>query len=338
MPISAKPFGAKKFATVNGRRMAYIDEGAGDAIVFQHGNPTSSYLWRNVMPHCAGLGRLIACDLIGMGDSDKLPDSGPAALHLRGAARLSVRAVGPARLGDRIIFVIHDWGSALGFEWANRNRDRVAGIAYMEAIVTPVTWADWPENARRAFQGFRSDGGEDMILHKNMFVERVLPGSVMRKLSRRGDGRIPPPVPQSGRGPPPDAHLAAPDPGRGRAGRCREGGRGLFGLARQVRCAEAVHQCRSRLDPHRPPARGLPRLAEPAGDHREGPAFHAGGFAGRDRAGGGGVRARVRTSARRSLKRVYARLRRGYGGIRGDFVRRDCPALRFAPCGLLTPA
>ena len=94
MPLSAKPFAAKKFATVNGRRMAYIDEGAGDAIVFQHGNPTSSYLWRNVMPHCAGLGRLIACDLIGMGDSDKLPDSGPRALHLRGAARVSVRAVG----------------------------------------------------------------------------------------------------------------------------------------------------------------------------------------------------------------------------------------------------
>ena len=128
--------------------------------------------------------------------------------------------------------MIHDWGSALGFDWANRNRDRVAGIAYMEALVTPVTWADWPENARRAFQGFRSEGGEDMILHKNMFVERVLPGSVLRKLTRRGDGRVSPPVRQSRRRSPPDAHLAAPDPDRGRAGRCRESGRGLFGLAR----------------------------------------------------------------------------------------------------------
>ena len=166
--------------------MAYIDEGAGDAIVFQHGNPTSSYLWRNVMPHCAGLGRLIACDLIGMGDSDKLPDSGPQRYTYAEQREYLFALWDQLALGNRIvIFVIHDWGSALGFEWANRNRDRVAGIAYMEGIVTPVTWADWPENARRAFQGFRSDGGEDMILQKNMFVERVLPGSVLRKLARR---------------------------------------------------------------------------------------------------------------------------------------------------------
>jgi len=183
MSISAKPYATKKFATVCGRRMAYIDEGAGDAIVFQHGNPTSSYLWRNVMPHCEGLGRLIACDLIGMGDSDKLPDSGPQR-YTYAEQRAYLFALWDAiGLGDRVIFVIHDWGSALGFEWANANRDRVAGIAYMEGIVTPVTWADWPENARRAFQAFRSEGGEDMILGKNIFVERVLPGSVLRKLT-----------------------------------------------------------------------------------------------------------------------------------------------------------
>jgi haloalkane dehalogenase len=182
MPISAKPYGEKKFATVNGRRMAYIDDGAGDAIVFQHGNPTSSYLWRNVMPHLQGLGRLIACDLIGMGDSDKLPDSGPAHYTYAEQRGYLFALWDQIGLGERIIFVIHDWGSALGFDWANRNRARVAGIAYMEALVTPVTWADWPENARRAFQGFRGEGGEDMILNKNMFIERVLPGSVMRKL------------------------------------------------------------------------------------------------------------------------------------------------------------
>ena len=183
MPISAKSFAAKKFATVNGRRMACIDEGAGDAIVFQHGNPTSSYLWRNVMLHCAGLGRLIACDLIGMGDSDKLPDSGPQRYTYAEQRDYLFALWDQLALGNRIILVIHDWGSALGFDWAQKHRDRVAGIAYMEGIVTPVTWADWPENARRAFQGFRSDGGEDMILNKNMFVERVLPGSVIRKLS-----------------------------------------------------------------------------------------------------------------------------------------------------------
>lgn len=183
VPFSAKPYAQKKLATVDGRRMAYIDEGAGDAIVFQHGNPTSSYLWRNVMPHCEGLGRLIACDLIGMGDSDKLPDSGPDRYTYAEQRAYLFALWDKLALGNRIVFVIHDWGSALGFEWANRNRERVAGIAYMEGIVTPVTWADWPENARRAFQGFRSPGGEDMILSKNMFVERVLPGSVIRKMS-----------------------------------------------------------------------------------------------------------------------------------------------------------
>jgi haloalkane dehalogenase len=183
MPISAKPFGTKKFATVNGVRMAYIDEGAGDAIVFQHGNPTSSYLWRNIMRHAEGLGRLIACDLIGMGDSDKLPDSGPRRYSFAEQRDYLFALWDRIGLGDNIILVIHDWGSALGFEWARHHRERVAGIVYMEALVTPVTWGDWPENARRAFQGFRSAGGEDMILQKNMFVERVLPGSVLRTLS-----------------------------------------------------------------------------------------------------------------------------------------------------------
>jgi haloalkane dehalogenase len=183
VPISAKPFAQKKFATIKGRRMAYIDEGVGDAIVFQHGNPTSSYLWRNVMPHCAGLGRLVACDLIGMGDSDKLPDSGPTRYRYAEQRDYLFALWDALALGDRVIFVIHDWGSALGFDWANQHRDRVAGIAYMEAIVTPIDWTDWPENARGAFQGFRQDGGEAMILQKNMFVERVLPGSVIRRMS-----------------------------------------------------------------------------------------------------------------------------------------------------------
>jgi haloalkane dehalogenase len=183
MPLSAKPYAAKKFAEVKGRRMAYIDEGSGPTIVFQHGNPTSSYLWRNVMPHCEGLGRLVACDLIGMGDSDKLPPSGPSRYSYAEQRDYLWALWDKLALGDKIVFVIHDWGSALGFEWARRHPERVAGIVYMEALVTPVTWADWPENARRAFQGFRSDGGDDMILAKNMFVERVLPGSILRQLT-----------------------------------------------------------------------------------------------------------------------------------------------------------
>ena len=183
MPLSAAPFGSKSFATVKGKRMAYVETGAGDAIVFQHGNPTSSYLWRNVMPHCAGLGRLIACDLIGMGDSEKLDNSGPGRYSYAEQRDYLFALWDALALGDRIVLVMHDWGSALGFDWARRNPSRIAGIVYMEAIVAPLTWADWPDNARRAFQGFRSGKGEEMILTNNMFVERVLPNSIMRKLS-----------------------------------------------------------------------------------------------------------------------------------------------------------
>jgi len=183
MPISATPYAAKQFAAIKGRRMAFMDVGTGPAIVFQHGNPTSSYLWRNIMPHCAGLGRLVACDLIGMGDSDKLSPSGPDRYTFAEQRDYLWALWDALALGDKIVFVIHDWGSALGFEWARRHPERVAGIAYMEAIVTPLTWADWPERARGAFQGFRSVGGEDMILAKNMFVERILPGSILRKLT-----------------------------------------------------------------------------------------------------------------------------------------------------------
>lgn len=183
MPISAKPYATKKRIEVKGRSMAVIDQGQGDAIVFQHGNPTSSYLWRNIMPHCEGLGRLVACDLIGMGDSDKLAPSGSDRYGYAEQRDYLFALWDKLALGSRIVLVLHDWGSALGFDWASRNPDRVAGIAYMEALVTPVTWADWPENARRVFQGFRSPAGEEMVLVKNTFVERVLPGSVLRRLT-----------------------------------------------------------------------------------------------------------------------------------------------------------
>jgi haloalkane dehalogenase len=150
--------------------------------VFQHGNPTSSYLWRNVMRRCEGLGRLVACDLIGMGDSDKLSPSGPDRYTYAEQRDYLWALWDKLALGSRIVLVVHDWGSALGFEWARRHSDRVAGIVYMDAVVAPVTWADWPEGARRAFQGFRSPGGEEMVLDKNVFVERVLPGSILRTL------------------------------------------------------------------------------------------------------------------------------------------------------------
>jgi haloalkane dehalogenase len=180
--ISAEPFATKKFIEVKGRRMAYIDEGDGDAIVFQHGNPTSSYLWRNIMPHLRGLGRLIACDLIGMGDSEKLTPSGPDRYHYEEQREYLHGLWEQLGLGDKVVLVLHDWGSALGFDWAQRNPGRVQGIAYMEAIVAPMVWADWSEGARGVFQGFRSPAGERMVLEQNVFVERVLPGSIVRAL------------------------------------------------------------------------------------------------------------------------------------------------------------
>ncbi len=173
----------KKRVEVDGKSMAYVDVGEGDPIVFLHGNPTSSYLWRNVMPHVEGLGRLIAPDLIGMGDSDKLEESGPERYRFvehREFLDQLLEALGVSR---SVTFVVHDWGSALGFDWAKRHRDQVKGIAFMEAVVQPLTWEDWPNSVRSLFQAFRSPQGEKMILEQNNFVEQVLPGAISRDLS-----------------------------------------------------------------------------------------------------------------------------------------------------------
>ena len=175
----------KNTVDVLGSRMAYHERGEGAPVLLLHGNPTSSYLWRNVIPQLEGRGRLIAPDLIGMGDSAKLPNPGPDtyryATHRQYLAGFIDAVIGPTQ---PILFVVHDWGSALGFDWANRHRDRVRGIAYMEAIVRPIaSWDEFSASATPIFQGFRSDKGETMILERNMFVERVLPGSVLRKLS-----------------------------------------------------------------------------------------------------------------------------------------------------------
>lgn len=181
MISAAEP--AKQHVTVHGRRMAYVEAGAGDPIVFLHGNPTSSYLWRNVMPHLEGLGRCLAPDLIGMGDSEKLPDSGPNSYRLVEHRHYLDGLLEALGVGERVTLVVHDWGSALGFDWANRHRGAITGVVYMEAIVRPLAWEEWPEPIRKLFQGFRSDAGEAMILERNVFVERVLPGSVLRGLT-----------------------------------------------------------------------------------------------------------------------------------------------------------
>src|SRR6266704_4253639 len=183
MTDSAQPFAAKKFLEIKGRRMAYIDEGEGAPIVFAHGNPTSSYLWRNVMPACRGLGRLIACDMIGMGESEKLPDSGPDRYTYAEQRSFLFALWKQLEIDKDVVFVLHDAGALLGFDWTCQHPERVQGIAYMEALVQPMTWADFPDDVRSLVQGCRSKDGETLVLEKNLIVENVLPGAILRRLS-----------------------------------------------------------------------------------------------------------------------------------------------------------
>ena len=181
--ISASMPYEKCFKSIKGKNIAYVDVGEGCPIVLLHGNPTSSYLWRNVIPHLEGVGRVIAPDLIGQGDSEKLPDNeGPKRYSFEIAYDYLEGLLEELDVTADVTLVVHDWGSALGFHWARHHSEAVKGIAYMEAIVCPVTWDDWPESARGIFKGFRSDKGEDLVLQRNMFVEAVLPSSVIRQM------------------------------------------------------------------------------------------------------------------------------------------------------------
>ncbi len=179
----------RRHERVRDAEMAYVDVGTGESIVFLHGNPTSSYLWRNVIPHVQHLGRCVAPDLIGMGESDKLPDAGPGTYSFATHAAYLEEFLDQVHIGDRVVLVLHDWGSGLGFDWAERHRDRVRGIAFTEAIVTPMTWDDWPPDARKIFQLMRSEAGEAAVLDKNVFVERILPASVARGLTPEAHDR-----------------------------------------------------------------------------------------------------------------------------------------------------
>ena len=174
----------KQRRQVLGREMAYVEVGQGDPIVLLHGNPTSSYLWRNVLPHLQPLGRCIAPDLIGMGDSDKLPNSGPGSYRFVEHRRYLDALLEALGVREKVTLVIHDWGSALGFDWANRHREAVKGIAFMEAIIRPQGWDHWDKiNMRPALEGLRSEAGEEMVLQNNFFIEKILPGAILRTLS-----------------------------------------------------------------------------------------------------------------------------------------------------------
>jgi haloalkane dehalogenase len=191
----------KQRRRVLGREMAYVEVGVGDPIVLLHGNPTSSYLWRNVLPHLQRRGRCIAPDLIGMGDSDKLPDGGPGSYRFVEHRRYLDALLEALDVHERVTLVVHDWGSALGFDWANRHREAVKGIAYMEAIVGRQYWDHWDKfGMRPVLQALRSEKGESMVLQDNFFVEKVLPGAILRKMSDEDMAEYRRPFAESGEG------------------------------------------------------------------------------------------------------------------------------------------
>ncbi|CAI6086129.1 haloalkane dehalogenase [Cohnella sp. JJ-181] len=174
---------AKKRQRVLGLEMAYVDGGSGDPIVFLHGNPTSSYLWRQILPYAQAYGRCIAPDLIGMGDSEKIPHSGPDSYTFAENRRYLDALLDQLGVGERVTFVVHDWGSALGFDWAHRHPDAVKGIVYMEGIIKPRSWSELPERGRTIFQALRSEEGEKMVLKHNSFIETNLPIGILRTLT-----------------------------------------------------------------------------------------------------------------------------------------------------------
>ena len=172
----------KKKISIDGKEIAYHQQGSGEPIVFLHGNPTSSYLWRNITPYLHDQASCISMDLIGMGDSDKLDNPDTNSYRFEEHFYYVEKAIKTLTNNEKITLVVHDWGSALGFHWSYKHPELIKGIAYMEAIVKEMTWDDWDKNAKSIFQGFRSDAGEDLVLEKNYFIEKVLPGSIIRTL------------------------------------------------------------------------------------------------------------------------------------------------------------
>jgi haloalkane dehalogenase len=188
-PVPAEDPFPRSRVRVGEQEMAYVDVGTGDPIVFLHGNPTSSYLWRNVIPHVQHLGRCIAPDLVGMGQSSKLADPRRGSYSFATHAGYLAQFLAHVEADRRVTFVLHDWGSGLGFDWAARNPGAVRGIAFMEAIVNPLLWADWPRAAKPVFQAMRGPDGERRVLEQNVFVERILPAEVQRGLSAEAHER-----------------------------------------------------------------------------------------------------------------------------------------------------
>ena len=171
--ISTEEISYRRRLSVLETNMAYVDVGEGDPIVFLHGNPTPSYLWRNIIPYLLPHGRCLAPDYVGMGNSGAAPDGNYRFVDHRRYLDAWFEAMD---LKTKVILVVHDWGSALGFDWARRHPERVSAIAYMEGIVRPFrSWDEWPAATRAFFQGQRTAQGEDLILRQNLFIEYLLP-------------------------------------------------------------------------------------------------------------------------------------------------------------------
>ncbi|TDF34919.1 haloalkane dehalogenase [Alteromonadaceae bacterium M269] len=189
----------KQYKTVLGKKMAYVDEGEGDPIVFLHGNPTSIYLWRNIMPYLEGRGRIIAIDMIGMGDSEKLDNTKDGSYSLAENSQYTFALLDALGIDKNVTLILHDWGSGVGFNWANHNRDAVKAIAFMEAIVTPFpTWDDFPKDLHGPIGTLRSEAGDKMALEDNFFIETLLPSAILRPLSEEEHAEYRRPFEQSG--------------------------------------------------------------------------------------------------------------------------------------------
>ena len=260
--------------------MSYADTGAGDPIVFLHGNPTSSYLWRNVIPYLAPQARCVAPDLIGMGASGP---SATGAYRFEDHSRHLDAFFDGLNLKRNVTLVVHDWGSALGFHWAARHPDAVKGIAYMEAIVRPLQWSEWSQPAVPIFKALRSPAGDDMILKNNIFVERILPGSIIRKLSDEEMNAYRKPFVEPGESRRPTLTWPREIPLEGEPADVVAIADSYSKWLEKSADAEVVHQCRARRDPDRRAARVLPPLAESARGDGQGRAFHPGRLAARNR-------------------------------------------------------
>ena len=164
----------KKYIDVKDKKLAYIDQGKGDAIVFIHGNPASSYLWRNIAPNFIKSHRIIVPDLIGMGDSEKLGGVDNPEYSFNGHYNFLDEFLIKLNLGEKINLVIHDWGCGLGLKFARLHPEIISSITFMEGITVPLKWEQWPEAGTKIFKLFRSEVGEELILDKNIFVERIL--------------------------------------------------------------------------------------------------------------------------------------------------------------------